>query len=68
MSHPKDEKINLLDKEDVLMLFHEIKTEHPSLDELSILSAVSNVAGWDTPPTSKQEGKKIILQILRIQQ
>lgn len=64
----KDDKINLNDKEDVLKLFHEIKSEHPSVDELVILSAVANLAGWENPPTSKREGKKIVLNILKIHQ
>ena len=66
MSQQKDEKINLNCKEDVLKLFHELKDENPTIDELIILSAVANVAGWESPPTSKTEGKEIILKILKI--
>lgn len=66
MSKPKDEKINFNNKEDVLLLFNEVKAENPDMDELEILTAVAHIAGWDTPPTSKLEGKKIILKILKI--
>jgi hypothetical protein len=66
MNQSKDEKINLNNKEDVLMLFHEIKAENPYLDELIILSAVANVAGWEIPPTNKRDGKRMILRILKV--
>lgn len=62
----KEDKINFNEKDDVMMLFHEIKSEYPSVDELDILTAVANVAGWEVPPSSKKEGKKIILKILKI--
>lgn len=68
MSKPKDEKINFNNKEDVLMIFQEIKAENPYLDELEILTAVANLAGWEAPPTSKLEGKKIIMGLLKIKQ
>lgn len=67
MKEPQDQKINLNEKDDVLLLFHEIRAENPAIDELIILTAVANVAGWEVPPTSKLEGKKMILKILKIQ-
>lgn len=68
MSHSEDDKINMNDKEDVLLLFNEIKEEYPMLDELAILGAVANIAGWETPPTVKSEGKMLVLKILRVHQ
>lgn len=65
MSQIKDEKINLNHKDDVLKLFQEIREENPALDEMAILSAVANLAGRESPPTSKIEGKKIILEKLK---
>lgn len=62
----KDDKINLNNKEDVLMLFQEIKDENPGLDELEILSAVANLSGWEAPPSTKAEGKKAVMKILKI--
>jgi|GEM_PF-2856410 len=64
MPDSKELKINLNEKEDVLMLFNEIKSEYPSFDELEILSAVASIAGLENPPKTKREGKKLVIQLL----
>ena len=66
MSTNKNEKIDLNNKDDVMMLIQEIKAENPAIDELVILSAGANISGWENQPSKKKEGKKAVLKILRI--
>lgn len=52
--------------EHVFSLFYEIKLEHPFLDDLSLMSLINRVTGWEYPSDLKSEYKETILKMLSI--
>jgi len=54
------------DTEHVFSLFYEIKQQHPFLDDLSLMSMINKVTGWEYPSSKKTEYKNFVLRSLNL--
>jgi hypothetical protein len=66
MYHLNSKSTFLADSEHVFSLFYEIKQEHPFIDELSLMSIINKVTGWEYPSSKKNEYKESILCMLNL--
>lgn len=66
MYHLNNQTTYLTDSEHVFSLFYEIKQEHPFIDELSLMSLINKITGWEYPSNKKLEYKDSILRLLNL--
>ena len=66
MYHLNSDTSYQYDSEHVFSLFYEIKQEHPFLDEMSLMSLINKVTGWEYPSSKKEEYKQSIIRLLNI--
>jgi hypothetical protein len=67
MMYHLNSKVEFLDdSEHVFSLFYEIKQQHPFIDELSLMSLINKITGWEYPSSKKNEYKESILKLLNL--
>ncbi len=57
---------NLNELTDLLEVFQQLKTDHPLVDEMDLIAALTHLSGIENPPAEKGKIWQAVMGILKI--